>query len=79
MSNKSINIDNLKSFIKDTLSKYITNKSVLDKFSINGSNNLVFDNTPVVTINDNDSISTTSTYSANKIEDKFNNFTINTI
>ena len=76
MNNKSISLDNLKSFIKDTLSKYITNKSVLDKFSINGSNNLVFDNTPVVTINDNDSVSTTSTYSANKIEDKFNNFII---
>ena len=61
MDTKSINIENLKDFIKNILPKYITNKDVLDKLSIDKSSNMLsIDNIPI--INDKN-ISNLSTYS----------------
>ena len=66
MSNKSISLDNLYSFVKDTLSKYIANKSVLDKFSIDKNSILNYDGYPITKIND-ESLSDNTTYSSTKI------------
>ena len=64
-SNKSINIENLKDFIKNILPKYITNKDVLDKLSIDSDANLKYNGTFITKIDDT-LLSDNTTYSSNK-------------
>ena len=65
-SNKSINIENLKDFIKNILPKYITNKDVLDKISYDqNAGTIKIDDNVIHLINDN-IVSDQSTFSSNK-------------